>query len=74
MIVDFVRDRTPRGDEEPQRHGDVAVDPPAEILANKLCTLLSRGELRDIVDVLALERAGHDIEKALALVCKRIQG
>lgn len=36
-----------------------------EILANKLCTLLSRAELRDLVDVRALERAGYQVEDAL---------
>ena len=43
----------------------VLVDPPAEILANELCTLLSRGEVRDLVDVLFLERAGHRVEDAI---------
>jgi hypothetical protein len=35
--------------------GIVAVDPPEEILANKLCALLGRAEIRDLVDVRALE-------------------
>jgi len=43
----------------------VLLDPPGEILANKLCTLLSRCEIRDLVDVLALERAGYRVEDAL---------
>jgi predicted nucleotidyltransferase component of viral defense system len=74
VVVDLVLDRTPRGREEPELHGDIAVDPPAEILANKLCTLLSRAELRDLVDVLALERRGHDLAKALALATKKDVG
>lgn len=45
--------------------GQVRVDPPREILANKLSTLLSRSELRDLVDVRALERSGLSIETAL---------
>jgi hypothetical protein len=47
------------------RFGTVAVDPPDEILANKLCTLLSRAEIRDLVDVRALERAGYAVETSL---------
>jgi hypothetical protein len=43
----------------------VTVDPPEEILANKLCTLLSRAEIRDLVDVRALEQAGYRIEDSL---------
>lgn len=74
VVVDLVLDRTPRGEEDPQRHGDVAVDPPGEILANKLCTLLSRAELRDLVDVLALERAGHDLVQAVDLAAKKDAG
>ena len=41
------------------------LDPPEEILANKLCALLSRAEIRDLVDVWALERAGYKVENAL---------
>ncbi|MEQ8767725.1 MAG: nucleotidyl transferase AbiEii/AbiGii toxin family protein [Planctomycetota bacterium] len=46
-------------------HGMVRIDPPEEILANKLCTLLSRAEIRDLVDVMALDRAGFRIEDAI---------
>jgi aryl-alcohol dehydrogenase-like predicted oxidoreductase len=40
----------------------IRVDVPQEILANKLCALLSRSEIRDLVDVRALEAAGYRIE------------
>jgi aryl-alcohol dehydrogenase-like predicted oxidoreductase len=43
----------------------IAVDPPEEILANKLTTILSRAEERDLVDLLWLERKGLRIEGAL---------
>lgn len=74
VVVDLVLDRTPHGDEPQQRHGEVIVDPPGEILANKLCTLLSRAELRDLVDVLVLERAGYDLERALILATQKDAG
>lgn len=65
VVVDLVRDRAPQIHVEKLDRDGVLVDPPAEILANKLCTLLSRGEVRDLVDVLYLERAGFRVEDAL---------
>lgn len=64
VVVDLVLDRAPQLGGK-LRFGSVSVDPPEEILANKLCTLLSRAELRDLVDVRALERAGYRMEDAL---------
>ena len=43
----------------------IRIDPIDEILANKLTTLVSRQEERDIVDVYFLEQAGHSVESAL---------
>jgi hypothetical protein len=37
----------------------------AEILVDKLSTILSRGEPRDLADLMLLEKAGHSIEAAL---------
>jgi len=54
--------------------GAVRVDPPNEILANKLCTLLSRAEIRDLVDVQALEKAGHHADEALPLAMRKDGG
>ena len=45
--------------------GIIRVDPPEEILANKLCALLGRAEIRDLVDVRALEISGYPVESAL---------
>lgn len=66
VVVDLVRDRTPQIYPEKLDRDGVLIDPAAEILANKLCTLLSRGEVRDLVDVLFLERSGLRVEDALA--------
>ena len=65
VIVDLVRDRAPQVHVEKLDRDGVLVDPPEEILANELCTLLSRGEVRDLVDVLFLERAGLRAEDAI---------
>ena len=43
----------------------VLVDTPHEILVNKLCALLGRAELRDLLDVRALLDSGGDLERAL---------
>jgi predicted nucleotidyltransferase component of viral defense system len=37
----------------------IRVDPAEEIMANKLCTLLARAEVRDVIDLRALEGAGR---------------
>lgn len=69
-VVDLVLERAPQVATK-TRYGAIRVDPPEEILANKLCTLLSRAELRDLVDVRALELAGYRVEDALVpAACK----
>jgi predicted nucleotidyltransferase component of viral defense system len=66
VVVDLVRDPTPQMFREKPLVGRIRVDPLAEILANKLCALLSRAEIRDLVDVWAIEKAGFVLEEALA--------
>lgn len=73
VVVDLVFERAPQCREK-MRFGTVAVDPPEEILANKLCTLLSRAELRDLVDVRALEKAGYPVEAALGAAASKDAG
>jgi len=74
VVVDLVHERAPQGSAPKRQFGFVRVDPPEEILANKLCALLSRAEPRDLVDVLALERAGHRVEGAIALASRKDAG
>lgn len=71
VMVDLVTEQVVQGYPEKMRFGDVRVDPPEEILANKLCALLSRSEIRDLVDVYALERAGLRAEDAVALAARK---
>jgi hypothetical protein len=73
VLVDLVRDRAPQGLPKIEV-GSVRIDPPAEILANKLCTLLSRGEIRDLVDVRALLATGLPLEPALELAARKDAG
>jgi len=64
VVVDLVREHVFQLEPEKLLLGGIRVDPP-EILANKLCTLVSRAEPRDLVDVRALEEAGFRVEEAL---------
>ncbi len=65
VIYDALSDLEPT-----ERFDGVVVESLADLRANKLTCLLSRSEPRDLVDVLFLERAGHDplqdLEPALA--------
>jgi hypothetical protein len=74
VLVDLVRDRASQGPQAKYNVDGVQVDPPEEILANKLCALLSRAELRDLVDVVCLERAGFCAEDALELATLKDAG
>ncbi len=74
LIVDAVHERVVQLHPVKQDRGGILVDPPEEILANKLTTLLSRSEERDLVDVMTLERAGYALEPALAGACAKDGG
>lgn len=73
-MVDLVRERAAQVVPDKPLLGRIRVDPAEEILANKLCALLSRAELRDLVDVRALEQAGFSLEDALASGAKKDAG
>jgi hypothetical protein len=66
VIVDLVIEHAEQVQPEKPAHGSVRVDPAEEILANKLCALLGRAEIRDLVDVRALEGPGLPLVDALA--------
>ncbi len=74
IVIDLVHDRSTQGISEKISVGGIRVDPPQEILANKLCTLLSRAEIRDVVDILSLERSGLSIEDALDTAARKDSG
>jgi hypothetical protein len=68
-IVDLVADPVPPIEaplQLPLQDGSITVDSPQEILVNKLCALLGRAELRDLVDVKGLLDSGADFKRALA--------
>lgn len=64
-LVDLVIDRAPQLEVEKQRVGNVSMDSPAEIAANKVTALLGRTAPRDLVDLFALLDHGHDLTQVL---------
>jgi hypothetical protein len=64
LVVDLVRDIGPQLHEKQEIDG-IIVDPVEEIFSNKLTTLVSRQEVRDLIDVLELERRGLRAEDFL---------
>jgi hypothetical protein len=68
IVVDLVADPTPVAEAAqptPLAGATILVETPHQLLVNKLCALLSRSELRDLVDVRALVESGTDLGRAL---------
>jgi Nucleotidyl transferase AbiEii toxin, Type IV TA system len=65
LVIDLVKEVAPQIHEQKLARGNIVIDPPDEILANKLTALVGRAEERDLIDVMLLERAGHRVEDAL---------
>ena len=74
VVIDLVRERVAQAIPEKLHIGEIRVDPPEEILANKLCALLSRSEIRDLVDVRALEVLGYSLENAFVAAQQKDRG
>lgn len=74
IVIDLIRERVAQIIADKPVIGIIAIDPPEEILANKLCALLGRAEIRDLVDVRALEIAGYTIESALPAAASKDAG
>ena len=74
LVIDLVSDVGYQLHPDKPAHDGIVVDPADEILANKLTTLLSRAEERDLVDVMALERAGFAIDAALPVALAKDGG
>lgn len=63
--VDLVRERVVQAVPEKPEIDGVRVDPLEDILANKICTLISRSEVRDLWDVYQISRRGLSLDAAL---------
>ena len=68
VVVDLVADPTPIAEAAQAivlGGVTILVETPHQLLVNKLCALVSRSELRDLVDIRALLDAGVDLVRAL---------
>ena len=60
-IIDFVIEKVFQVDKEKNTFGMIKVDTLLEIGVNKICTLLGRTEVKDIIDLYFLVKNGFDI-------------
>ena len=74
VVVDLVREYVFQLEPEKREINGIRIDSPEEILANKLCTLLSRSEIRDLIDVRQLENAGFSLKNAFQVAAKKDTG
>jgi hypothetical protein len=65
-VVDLVIDQAPMVVSEKDVREGVRVDPLREIAANKVCALVSRSEIKDLVDLKFLLGSGLSLDQALA--------
>lgn len=77
IVIDLIAEaadslETPR--EERVGGAKVLVDSAHAILAEKLCALLERSELRDLIDIEALVHSGENLDAALADAPNRDSG
>lgn len=74
VVVDLVREHVFQLEPEKREINGIRIDSPEEILANKLCTLLSRSEIRDLIDVREFEKAGFSLKNAFQVAAKKDSG
>ncbi|OGQ09695.1 MAG: hypothetical protein A2138_09555 [Deltaproteobacteria bacterium RBG_16_71_12] len=74
VVLDLVAEPIDPSEPPVEPRPGVLVDTPHELLVQKLCALLSRSEVRDLVDVAALLEAGGDLRRALADAARRDGG
>jgi Nucleotidyl transferase AbiEii toxin, Type IV TA system len=77
VIVDLISEPTDAVEAAETHHigqAEILVDSPRSILAEKLCALLERSELRDLIDVDALIRSGQRLDVAIADAPRRDSG
>ena len=74
MIVDLVREHAAQVLPDKPVIAGIRVDPAEEIMANKLCPLLAPAEVRDLVDLRALEGASLSLRDALNAGARKDRG
>lgn len=74
VIVDFVRETVPQISGEKNRLDGITVDTLGDITANKVCTVLSRAEIKDYIDLYFLDRAGYRLENYIEAAQRKDAG
>jgi nucleotidyltransferase AbiEii toxin of type IV toxin-antitoxin system len=62
VIVDFVKEIVPQISQEKKTLQGIVVDTLDDITANKICTVVSRAEIKDYIDLYFLALAGYPLE------------
>jgi hypothetical protein len=65
-LLDFVVEMVPQIDADKAQFGKLRVDTLREITANKICTLIGRCELKDLVDLFFLNKRGFKVRDHFA--------
>lgn len=73
-ILDFVVELVPQIDIEKNSFGDIRVDTLREIGINKICTLINRCELKDIIDLYFLSKKNFNILENFTEAAKKEGG
>ncbi|HJX52272.1 MAG TPA: nucleotidyl transferase AbiEii/AbiGii toxin family protein [Polyangia bacterium] len=73
-IVDLVIDRVLMLDAEKRMVGHLRIDTIREIAANKICTVLGRAQIKDLVDLKFLLASGIDLSATLADAARKDAG
>jgi len=74
VIVDLVKEVVPQVSQEKNSFDGIVVDTLADITANKVCTVISRIEIKDYIDLYFLGRAGYPLENYIALAQQKDAG
>lgn len=74
VIVDFVREVVAQLSDEKNKFEGIVVDTLDDITANKICTLISRAEIKDYVDIYFLGHAGYPLENYIKLAQQKDAG
>jgi len=74
VIVDFVREVVPQVSEKKNVFEGIVVDTLDDITANKICTVISRAEIKDYIDLYFLNRAGYPLENYIKLAQQKDAG
>jgi len=73
-IIDFVVEMVPQIDAVKNQFGKFRVDTLREITVNKICTLIGRCEIKDLVDLFFLSKRGFTVRDHLTEACQKEGG